>query len=108
MRINLFDYISDTMIGSSLFMIDDYIGCNLVYEYKFNGEYYHTHDFISLLRYIVSDIESAVIHEDAEDFEFSIEEFKDQYSEQEIILIERLVTALKRDIPLYKELREMK
>lgn len=108
MRINLFDYISDTMIGSSLFMIDDYIGYNLVYEYKFNGEYYHTHDFISLLKYIISDIENVVIYEDAEDFDFSIEEFKDQYSEQEIILIERLVAALKRDIPLYKELREMK
>lgn len=91
MNINIQDYIECVYIGDYLTRLDEYIGTNLLYEYKCNGEWTHTHDFVTLLRYILWD----VFEEDDAQFDFS--DSKEQYSEQELIVINKFIEQAKRD-----------
>lgn len=95
MKIDLRDYIEYVYINDYCTRLDEYIGTNLIYEYKCNGEWYHAHDFVSLLKYIVEDI----FEEDDAVFDFS--DCKDEYSEQELVIIDKLITQAKKDKAKY-------
>ena len=91
MNIDIQDYIEYVYIGDYLTRLDEYIGTNLIYEYKCNDEWVHTHDFVSLLKYILCDIF------ENEDAQFDFSSSREQYSEQELIVIDKLIQQAKSD-----------
>ena len=91
MNINIQDYIECVYIGDYLTRLDEYIGTNLLYEYKCNGEWTHTHDFVTLLKYILWDVF------ENEDAQFDFSSSREQYSEQELIVIDKLIQQAKSD-----------
>ena len=95
MKIDLQDYIEYVYINDYCTRLDEYIGTNLIYEYKCNGEWYHAHDFVSLLKYILGDIF------EYDDAVFDFSECKDEYSEQELVIIDKLITQAKKDKEKY-------
>ena len=95
MKIDLQDYIEYVYIGDYLTRLDEYIGTNLLYEYKCNDEWTHSHDFVTLLKYILWD----VFERDDAQFDFSAS--KEQYSEQELMIIDKLITQAKKDKAKY-------
>jgi hypothetical protein len=95
MKIDIQDYIEYVYINDYCTRLDEYIGTNLIYEYKCNGEWNHTHDFVSLLKYILGDIF------EYDDAVFDFSECRDEYSEQELIIIDKLITQAKKDKEKY-------
>ena len=95
MNIDIQDYIEYVYIGDYLTRLDEYIGTNLIYEYKCNDELVHAHDFVSLLKYILWDVF------ENEDAQFDFSNSREQYSEQELIVIDMLITQEKKDIEKY-------
>ena len=91
MNIDIQDYIEYVYIGDYLTRLDEYIGTNLVYEYKCNDEWVHAHDFVSLLKYILWDVF------ENEDAQFDFSNSREQYSEQELIVIDKLIQQAKSD-----------
>lgn len=92
MEISFGSYLVNTVLGRDLEMIDDYIDYNLVYEYKLNGIYYHDHDFMWLLK----ELTYRCLNEEKWELDFS--EFDEQYSKQELELIERYLIFLAKSI----------
>ena len=91
MNIDIQDYIEYVYIGDYLTRLDEYIGTNLIYEYKCNDEWVHAHDFVSLLKYILWDVF------ENEDAQFDFSNSREQYSEQELIVIDKLIQQAKSD-----------
>ena len=91
MNIDIQDYIEYVYIGDYLTRLDEYIGTNLIYEYKCNDEWVHAHDFVSLLKYILWDVFGN------EDAQFDFSNSREQYSEQELIVIDKLIQQAKSD-----------
>lgn len=90
MKLDFEKYVEDVVLGHDLIRIDDYIGTNLLYQFTFNGIYYHAHNFNSLLKQIAW----VFCDNDSNEYNFSFEEFKKEYSEQEYDLIKRFIMFL--------------
>ena len=91
-KINYFRYIAESVVGESGIGIRDYISYNLMYEWKFNGEYYHNYTFSGVLEDIIWEFEN-----DLDEYNFDFSEFRDQYSKQEMTFLNLLIEQLKKD-----------
>lgn len=89
-EINYFRYILESVIQNH--GIESYIPFNLSYEYKLNDEYRFAFSFDELIEDIVW-----IFEDDLEEYNFDFSEFRDQYSKQEMNLINLLIEQLKKD-----------
>lgn len=93
-KIDYFDYIDQCVLGlTTSECYDDYIDQCLIYEFTCNGEYYHAHDFRSLISNIIWAVSSS---EDA-NLVFSFEESYEQYSKQELQIANKFIDKLVED-----------
>ena len=92
-NIDYFDYIDACVIGRTSDNYDDYIDDCLLYEYYCNGEYRHAHDFRQLISNIIFDFSVAKNSK----LEFDFSEFVDEYSAQEMRIVEKMIDKLSED-----------
>lgn len=93
-NVDYFEYIDSGVIGrTSCSYIDDYIDQCLLYEWECDGEWYHAHDFRDVISYIIMSVGDA----DSSKLEFNFAPYTEQYSEQEMEIIEKLLDKLLQD-----------
>ena len=92
--VDYFEYIDSSVIGrTSCSYIDDYIDQCLLYEWECDGEWCHAHDFRDVISYIIMSVGDA----DSSKLEFNFAPYIEQYSEQEMEIIEKLLDKLLQD-----------
>lgn len=93
-QVDYFEYIDSGVIGrTSCSCIDDYIDQCLLYEWEYDGEWYHAHDFRDVISYIIMSVGDA----DSSKLEFNFAPYAEQYSRQEMQIIEKLLDKLLQD-----------
>ena len=93
-NVDYFEYIDSGVIGrTSCNYIDDYIDQCLLCEWECDGEWHHAHDFRDVISYIIMDVGDA----DSSKIEFNFAPYIEQYSRQEMEIIEKLLDKLLQD-----------
>ena len=79
--------------GNISYVISEYLQDGFIYEYNCDGERHHEHDFNALLESIVQSVQCG--------HEVDLNGFKEEYSEQELNIINKLIEKISTDIKPY-------
>ena len=70
--------------GSLEYIISEFAWCGLIYHYYLNGELDHAHTFEGVLYMVLNEYNN-----------FSLKGYEEEYSEQQIAMINKLIEKLK-------------